>query len=86
MWTERAQSGRPPARPAVVQALRSRPIDTDPAGVRASDPLARPPAAERAGGQVLWADVGALIRGAPAGGARAPGPPAGELPADPFAR
>jgi hypothetical protein len=60
-----------------VQALRDWLIDPALAGVRAPAALARLPEAERAGWQALWADVDALIRGAPTGG---------ELPADPFAR
>jgi hypothetical protein len=83
-WTEQAKSGRPHGRPAVVQALRSWPIDTDPVGVRARDARDRLPAAERAAWQALRTDVDVLIRGAPKGGARPSGPSAGELPA-PFA-
>jgi hypothetical protein len=51
------------------------------AGVRGRVALARLPAAERAGWRALWADVDAVIRSA-----RAPDSPAGELPAEPFAR
>jgi tetratricopeptide (TPR) repeat protein len=76
-WSERAASGPSQGRPAVVQALRDWLVDWNLAGVRAPDALARLPEAERAGWQALWADVDALIRGAPTGG---------ELPADPFAR
>jgi hypothetical protein len=69
-----------------VQARPSRPIDTDLAGVRIRDALARLPAAERSAWQALGADVDALLRRARRGDARPSGPPAGELPADPFAR
>jgi hypothetical protein len=70
----------------MLQTLRHWRADIDLAGVRDPAALARLPAAERAAWQALWADVDALIRGAPTGGARPPGPPAGVLPADPFAR
>jgi hypothetical protein len=69
-----------------VQTLRRWGCVSDLAGVRASDALARLPTAERAAWQALWADVDALIRRAEEGDARAPDAPAGELPADPFAR
>jgi tetratricopeptide (TPR) repeat protein len=86
VWSKRVELGPAEGRSAVVQALRPWQVDTDLAGVRAPAALARLPAAERAAWQALWADVDALIRGAPAGSARAPDPSAGELPADPFAR
>jgi serine/threonine protein kinase/Flp pilus assembly protein TadD len=84
-WSERAESGPSQGRPAVVQALRDWLVDWNLAGVRGPAALARLPAAERVAWQALWADVDALIRGAPTGGARPPGPPAGEMPDDPFA-
>jgi hypothetical protein len=86
VWTERAESGPSPGRPAVVQAVRDWLIDPALAGVRAPAALAGLPADERVGWKALWADVAALLRPAPTGTARAPRPAAGELPADPFAR
>jgi hypothetical protein len=50
---------------------------SDRAGIREPAARARLPAAERAAWQAFWADVDALIRGAPT---------VGEPPADPFAR
>jgi tetratricopeptide (TPR) repeat protein len=85
-WSRRVEWGPPGGRPAVVQTLRRWGLVSDLAGVRAPDALARLPAAERAAWQALWADVDALIRRAEEGDARAPDAPAGELPADPFAR
>jgi hypothetical protein len=84
--SSRVESGPPQARPVVMQTLLDWQLEPDLAGVRARDALARLPAAERAAWQALWADVDALPRRAPTGGARVPGPSAGELPADPFAR
>jgi hypothetical protein len=85
-WTKQIETGPPQARPAVEQSLRHWQVDSELAVVRDPDALARLPADERAGWQALWDDVDALIHPAPTGGVRAPGPPSGELPADPFAR
>jgi tetratricopeptide (TPR) repeat protein len=85
-WSKQVKSGPPPGRPAVVQTLTYWQADMDLAGVRAPDALARLPAAERAAWQAFWADVDAMRRHAATGGAPSPGSPAGELPADPFAR
>jgi serine/threonine protein kinase/Flp pilus assembly protein TadD len=81
-WSNVDDSGRP----AVAATLRQWRRDPDLAVVRARDALARLPAPERAAWQAFWVDVDAINRGAPTGGARSPGPPPGELPADPFAR
>jgi hypothetical protein len=85
-WSKGVESGPPGGHTAVVQTLQHWRRDSDLAGVRDPDALARLPAAERVAWQALWDDVDAMIRGAPTGGARVPGPPVGELPADPFAR
>jgi hypothetical protein len=85
-WSNVFDSGRPEGRPAAMTALRNWRRDPDIAGVRGHDALAGLPAAERATWQALWVDVDAMLRGAPTGRARSPGPPPGELPADPFAR
>jgi tetratricopeptide (TPR) repeat protein len=85
-WSKQLESGPPQGRPAVVQAIQVWKDETDLIGVRSRDALALLPAPERSVWQALWADVDALIRRASTGSAPSPDPPAGELPADLFAR
>jgi Flp pilus assembly protein TadD len=59
-WGKRLEAQPDPARGAVRQTMAHWQQDTDFAGVRGPEPLARLPEAERRGWQQLWADVEAL--------------------------
>ncbi len=61
-WTTVLGSGPPQARPAIVQTLNHWQQDTDLAGIRDSESLAKLPEAERKEWQSLWADVEALLK------------------------
>jgi hypothetical protein len=69
-----------------LRMLRQCKIDSDLAGVRDPDALARLPEPDRKDWQALWVEVDELLRRAEAGSAPEPAPSAGELPAGPFAR
>jgi serine/threonine protein kinase/Flp pilus assembly protein TadD len=81
---ERLDAGPPAARARAVQSLRHWKADTDLAGLRDEAELAKLPEADREACRALWAEVDALLRRASGDVPRA-APPAGELPADPFA-
>jgi tetratricopeptide (TPR) repeat protein len=59
-WTKRADT--PAERPKIRQTMQHWQNDTDFAGVRGAEELAKLPEAERAAWQKLWADVAALRR------------------------
>jgi len=68
-WARRLESESPQVRPAIVQTLQHWKVDTDLAGIRDPDALARLPDPERKAWQTLWANVDALVakaRGRPA--------------------
>ena len=60
-WAKLLESGPPQARPLVAQTLKHWKTDTDLAGVRDADALAKLPEAERKEWQALWAEVDALL-------------------------
>ena len=62
-WSKVLDSGRPEARAAVARTLRHWKQDSDLAGVRDGDALARLPADERRAWEALWKDVDALLKG-----------------------
>jgi hypothetical protein len=62
LWTKQLESGKPPDRGAVQQALRHWQTDSDLAGLRDKDALAKLSAEERAAFTKLWADVVALLK------------------------
>ena len=68
----------------IVQTLQHWKVDTDLAGGRDPDALARLPEPQRKDWQALWAQVDELLRRAQAGDVPQPAAPGGELPADPF--
>src|SRR5262249_16473490 len=82
----RHEKGPAPARAIVAQTLRHWRQDPDLAGVRDPGALAKLPERERKDWQTLWAEGDARLHRAGAKGAVELAPPAGELPADPFAR
>ena len=57
-------AGGPQARPVVQQTLQHWQADTDLAGVRDADALAKLPEAERGAWRALWAEVDALLEAA----------------------
>ena len=59
-WTKLLETGPPQARPGVGQALDHWKQDTDLAGIRDADALARLPADEQEAWRSLWAEVDAL--------------------------
>jgi hypothetical protein len=61
VWSKVLESGDPPARAAVAQALRHWRRDPDLASVRDPDALGALPEPERADWQALWAEVGRLV-------------------------
>jgi WD40 repeat protein/serine/threonine protein kinase len=62
VWDKLVASGRPQARPAIVQTLRHWQKDTDLAGIRDAAALAKLPAEEQKAFNQLWADAAALIK------------------------
>jgi tetratricopeptide (TPR) repeat protein len=70
----------------IVPQLQHWRNDPDLTGVRDTKELAKLPELERHEWQALWAAVDALVRRAEEPAIQSPDPPAGELPADPFAR
>ena len=60
-WTKLLESGPPQARPFIAQILYHWKADTDLAGIREADALAKLPEAERKEWQTLWADVDAML-------------------------
>ncbi len=85
-WTRQVEAGPQQARAFVVQTLQHWKVDSDLAGVRDLDALAKLPASERKDWQALWVEVDELLRRADAGGTPPPASSAGELPVDPFSR
>jgi hypothetical protein len=83
--TKLAASARPEERTAAARPLAIWTSDPELAPVRDPRALERLPEAERAAWRALWAEVDGLLRRCGAAGARGPAPPAGEMPADPFA-
>ena len=61
-WTKLLESGPPQARPAIVQTLEHWKQDTDLAGIRDADGLAKLPADEQKAWRTLWADVDSLLK------------------------
>jgi serine/threonine-protein kinase len=59
-WTKLFETGPPPTRQVIVKTLNDWKQDTDLAGVRDAEALARLPAAEQKAWQALWADVASL--------------------------
>ena len=60
-WAKVLDSGDPQARPVVQQTLEHWRADSDLAGVRDADALAKLPESERAAWRSLWAEVDALL-------------------------
>ncbi len=61
-WTKILESGPPQARPFIAQTLNHWKQDTDLAGIRDAEALAKLPEAERKDWQALWAEVDALLK------------------------
>jgi len=61
VWSRLAESGPPQAKAFIVQTLNHWKQDTDLAGIRDKNELAKLPEAERKEWQMLWADVDALL-------------------------
>jgi len=61
-WTKLLESGPPQARQAIVQTLDHSKQDTDLAGVRDADGLAKLPADEQKAWRALWADADSLLK------------------------
>jgi hypothetical protein len=74
----------PQARAFVAQTLKHWQEDSDLAGVRDADALAKLPDGERATWEALWAEVDLRLRRVQDQPATAQRSPAAELPADPF--
>jgi eukaryotic-like serine/threonine-protein kinase len=85
-WAKHFDGGPTPARAAIVSRLRHWQEDADLTGVRDPNELAKLPEPERQEWQTFWANVDVLLHQAEEQAARPPGPPAGELPANPFVR
>jgi serine/threonine protein kinase/Flp pilus assembly protein TadD len=85
-WAEREPGNQTPARAATARVLRHWQNDADLAGVRDLKELAKLAEPERREWQSLWAQVDVLLHQAEERAARPPGLPAGELPANAFAR
>jgi Flp pilus assembly protein TadD len=66
-WSKQADSENPKARARVSQALKHWQADTDLAGLRDPEALAKLPDAERDACNQLWADVAALLKQASGG-------------------
>jgi tetratricopeptide (TPR) repeat protein len=60
-WTKVLEAGPPAVRPTIVQTLQHWKQDSDLAGVREADALAKLPEGERKQWQALWADVDAKL-------------------------
>jgi tetratricopeptide (TPR) repeat protein len=86
VWESWLEKGPAQARATVAGTLRHWQQDPDLAGVRDPGALLELPERERQHWQALWAEVDAQLRRAGAEGVGKLAPPAGELPADPFAR
>ena len=69
-WTKLLESGPPQARPAIVQTLSHWKQDTDLAGIRDAEALAKLPEDEQKAWRTLWADVDSLLKRAATSGAR----------------
>jgi hypothetical protein len=61
-WAKLLESGPPQWRPFIVQTLQHWKVDTDLAGVRDPEALAKLPEAERKEWKALWANVEALLK------------------------
>jgi eukaryotic-like serine/threonine-protein kinase len=61
-WTKLLESGPPQARPAILQNLQHWKQDTDLAGIRDVEALAKLPADETKAWRSLWADVDAILK------------------------
>jgi serine/threonine-protein kinase len=61
-WTKQAQTGKPEARSRVSQTLQQWKADSDLAGIRDPDELAKLPESEQKACRTLWADVEALLK------------------------
>jgi serine/threonine-protein kinase len=61
-WTKLLESGQPQARADVEQNMTHWKQDSDLAGVRDADALAKLPADERTAWQALWGDVDSLLK------------------------
>src|SRR5262249_24017079 len=59
-WEALLEAGTPEARTSIAQALRHWKQNSDLAGIRGDEALARLPEAEREAWQALWADVDSL--------------------------
>jgi hypothetical protein len=66
-WTKLLESDPHQARPVIAQTLKHWKVDTDLAGIRDADALAKLPEVERKDWQALWAEVDALLARAGAG-------------------
>jgi eukaryotic-like serine/threonine-protein kinase len=62
IWEKLLESGPPQARPTIVQTLDHWEQDTDLAGIRNADGLAKLPADEQKAWRALWAGVDSLLR------------------------
>jgi serine/threonine-protein kinase len=62
VWAQQAESDQPQARTTVRQRLRHWQTDTDLAGVRDQEALAKLPAEERTAWQQLWAEVTKVLK------------------------
>ena len=60
-WTKLLESGPAQARPFIAQTLDHWKVDTDLAGIRDAEALAKLPEAERKDWHSLWAEVNALL-------------------------
>jgi hypothetical protein len=68
LWTKKIDGGKPEDRAAAAKKLQHWQEDTDLAGVRDKDALAKLPADEQDAWRKLWADVDALLKKAGDGG------------------
>ncbi len=62
MWTKKINDGNPEDRAVAAKELKQLQEDTDLAGVRDKDALAKLPAEEQDVWRKLWADVDALLK------------------------
>jgi hypothetical protein len=61
-WARQANTGKPEAKALVSQKLQHWKFDTDLAGIREPDGLAKLPENEQTACRALWADVEALLK------------------------
>ena len=61
-WGKLLETGPPQARPTIVQTLDHWKQDTDLAGIRDADGLAKLPVDEQKAWRALWADVDSLVK------------------------